>query len=262
MSYPQPSADNYALNGYQFFRLNTLLSSPADIYESTQSGLAFAIGPDSDVSRATIAYYDDQDTQYPRTFLNQFTITTSRTFVGRIDAQNQEAYSPSKRPARILIWSDETYDPLYVPSAAVGYAAGDHVLRITPRIDVIQYFTAQPSLGSRRADRSYDFSFYESDSKASWIIIPTWGRKFGYVSVKNFNTALAYTFRVIGVNYTQVGAALETVIYSGALAVGAQKDVNSFLGAGATAGMFDAIALSITSDGGPSPCHVFLSDEP
>ena len=60
MSYPQPSADQYAIKGYQFFRLNTLLTSPGDIYQSQQSGHAFAIGPESDISNVNVAYFDDQ----------------------------------------------------------------------------------------------------------------------------------------------------------------------------------------------------------
>ena len=71
MSYPQPNADQYAINGYQYFRLNTLLSSPGDIYESAQSALAIALGPESDISRVAVAYYDDQ---VPTTFTNQTVI--------------------------------------------------------------------------------------------------------------------------------------------------------------------------------------------
>lgn len=267
MSYPQPSADGYALNGYQFFRLNTLLSSPGDIYESTQSSQAFALGPDSDISRVNVAYYDDQaiNPSNPAlaTFMNQATVAPSRSFLGRIDAQNQETYSPSKRPARILIWSDDIWDPSYVPSAAAGYAAGDHVLPITPRLDVLQYFQAQPGLNPRRSDKQYDFTFYEGDSKATWIVIPAYGRKYGYVSCLNKNLALAYTFRVIGVTYSLTGVATETVIHSGALALNASVTVSDFLGnAPSPSGSFDALVISITSDGGASPCRVYLSDEP
>ena len=50
MSYPPPNPDNYALNGYKFFRLNTPLTSDGDMYESAQGGQGFAIGPQSDLS--------------------------------------------------------------------------------------------------------------------------------------------------------------------------------------------------------------------
>jgi hypothetical protein len=266
MSYPQPSADNYALNGYQYFRLNSPLSSAGDIYESTQSGQVFAIGPDSDISRVNVAYFDDQSINAVNptrsTFMNQVTISPSRAFVGRIDAQNQEKYSPSGRPGRIMFWPDDIWDPTYVPSAAVGYVNGDILLPIVPRLDVVQYFTSQPGLNPRRSDRQYDFTFYK-DSTQNWIIVPAYGRKYGYVSCLNKNPTTAYTFRVIGVTYSLTGDATETVIHSAALAAGAHVAVSNFLGnAPSPSGSFDALAISVTPYQGFSPLRVYLSDEP
>jgi len=61
MSYPPPNPDQYALNGYKFFRLNTPLISDGDMYESQQGANGFAIGPDSDISKVNIGYFDEQN---------------------------------------------------------------------------------------------------------------------------------------------------------------------------------------------------------
>lgn len=272
MSYPQPNANRYAINGYQFFRLNTLLSSPGDIYESEQSGLALCLGPESDVSKVACAYYDDQ----VQTFINSTVIDPSRTFVGRLDARNDARYQPANRPGRILFWSADLYDPGYIPSATVGYAAGDPILRITPRLDVLQYFQSPSSLAPRRADKEYKFEDYTLSTQQSWLIFPCYGRKYGSIVCTNRNTKIDgsedFTFRVIGVNYAapkSSGAPTtqEVVIYSGTLAVGDTKVVSGFLGSGAA--MYDAIVVSVHQypslleiDTNRVPLRVYLSDEP
>lgn len=270
MSATQPSANRYAINGYQFWRLNTLIQSPGDIYESEQSGLAFALGPESDVSKVAVAYYDDQ----VPTFINTTLIDPSRSFVGRLDARNDARYQPANRPGRVLIWPADNYNPDYTPSAAVGYAGGDVVERILPRLDVLQYFTDPPGILPRRADREYRFESYKPATGARWIVLPTYGRKFGSITVTNRNASLAFTFRVVGVNYaapTALGNPTDTevVIYSGALAVGATKVVKGFLGAGSdtNAAMYDAIVVCITcATGDPDsdrvPLRAYFSDEP
>jgi hypothetical protein len=261
VSYPQPNADQYALNGYQYFRLNTLLSSPGDIYESAQGALGFALGPESDISRVAIAYFDDQ---VPTTMTNQTVISPDRSFVGRVDARNEVTYQPSGRPGRVLMWSGDIYDQTYVPSAAVGYVPGQPILRIRPRLDVLQYFRDMPSLVPARVDRQYDFQSYQLVLGTNWIVVPTYGRRYGYVQIANRPTVppVAPTFRVIGVNYG-IGPVfhMETVIFSGALAPGAQINVNDFLGAGGIgSGMYDAVVF--TAEGDHMPMRVYLSDKP
>ena len=97
MSYPQPDSNQYAIKGYQFFRLNTLLTSPGDIYESAQSGHSIAIGPESDLANINVAYFDDQ----VETFMQRTTISPLRAFVGRIDARNDAVTAPVERRARL-----------------------------------------------------------------------------------------------------------------------------------------------------------------
>jgi hypothetical protein len=153
MSYPPPNPDQYAINGYKFFRLNTPLISDGDMYESAQGAQGFAIGPDSDISKVNIGYFDDQ---VPR-LLNQIAITPERAFPGLILARNESSYQPSGRPGRILIWSDELYNPTWSPSFI------DIAGRIdfeVPVMDIVQYFApAASSMNSGRNDKEYWYEF-------------------------------------------------------------------------------------------------------
>ena len=178
MSYPQPDANKYALNGFKFFRLNTPLTSDGDIYESAQGAQGFAIGPDSDISKVNIGYYDEQ---VPR-FLNQIAITPERAFPGLIPARNEVNYVPSNEPGRILIWSDELYNPTWDPNFVDVSARIDFEV---PVMDVIQYFApAAQAMNQGRNDREYWYDFIAAPAAQvgftnAWVlVIPYYGRRF------------------------------------------------------------------------------------
>lgn len=261
MTFPQVQPDQLAVNGSQFFRINTLLSSPGDMYESTQGGLAFVLGPDSDVDRVNVAYFDPN---VAGTLLNKFTVDSRRPFVGRISAQLDQTYQPSGRPGKILIWPDDLFNPSYVPGATTGFTAGDNLITIAPRLDVIQYFDNPPTLESCRADKEYNLQTYVSSPvKPTWIVIPTYGRRYGSVAItNNGHSGAGFTFQVIGVRYAYESGAgtqetQETIIQTDTIAPGAQVVTNNFLGAGG--GMYDAIVVN-SGDSGPVPMRVYLSD--
>lgn len=177
MSYPQPNFDQYALNGYKFARLNTPLTSDGDIYESQQGAQGFAIGPDSDISKVNIGYFDDQ---VPR-FMNQVAITPERSFPGFFAARNEVNYVPSNRPGRILIWSDELYNNTWNPNFID--VAGRIDFEV-PVLDVVQYFApAAQSMNSGRNDKEYWYDFIPAppsvDAPNAWtLVIPFYGRRF------------------------------------------------------------------------------------
>lgn len=187
MSYPQPNADSYALNGYKFFRLNTPLISDGDVYESAQGAQAFAIGPDSDISKVNIAYFDDQ---VPN-FVNQFAISPERSFPGLVAARNEVDYVPSNRPGRILLWSDELYNPTWSPSFID--VAGRIDFEV-PVMDVIQYFAPSGlSTNQGRNDREYWYDFLNAPADEvypnSWVlVIPFYGRRFFTMNFKSDET--------------------------------------------------------------------------
>lgn len=256
MSYPQPESTTYAVNGYPFFRLNTLLTSPGDIYESEQGALAFVLGPDSDVARVQINYFDNQ----VETFVNQTVITTDRSLVGQIAARMSDTYAPAGRPGRILLSPVDLYDPNYRPTGILPNV--DTLQFITPVLDVIQYFSTPPTLVPKRNDRVYRFQEIELPSGASYIVVPYWGRKFGSVRVTNLTTG-DLTWTLLGVDYymNTTHAGLETTIDTGTLATGTQR---LSLVKAETNGMFDALVIKVhaVSPDGPTPIQITLSDTP
>ncbi len=202
MSYPQPNFDQYALNGYKFARLNTPLISDGDIYESAQGAQGFAIGPDSDISKVNIGYFDDQ---VPR-FLNQFAITPDRPFPGLVAARNEVTYQPSGRPGRTLIWSDELYNNTWSPSFI------DIAGRIdfeVPVMDVIQYFApAAAAMNSGRNDKEYWYDFLNAPANEfgpnAWVlVIPFYGRRFFSMNFVSDATVQVATINVsiLGLHY-------------------------------------------------------------
>lgn len=259
MSYPQPNADAYALGGAGFFRLNTLLSSPGDIYESEQGSAGLALGPDSDIANVNVAYYDPQ---FAGNFMQFATISPQRSLVGTVAARNDAQYAPSGRPGRIMFWIDDIYDPSFRPRS---FNSGtDSIQFVAPRLDVIEYFSPQASLVTPRNDKSFVFQNYIV-SGTLFIVVPYYGRKYCYVNFTNRNTVLPNTFGILGVNYciTQDNTLnpyhQESTIRAPA-AVAAGGSVSLVVRA-ANQGMFDALVFSV-NEAGPAPLRIIMSDVP
>ena len=173
------SADAAVVSGSDFFRLNTLLTSPGDIYESAQGSHAFAVGPDSDIAAINV-YYLDADAPGA---MNSFQVSPDRAFVGTVPALTEQNYAtPTPIPGRVLISPSDIYNPTWRPT---GFDSADDVINfVTPVLDVIQYFTEQPGLVSQRVDRSYEFDAVSprgsgSPTGVGWIVLPAYGRKSG-----------------------------------------------------------------------------------
>jgi hypothetical protein len=249
MSYPPPNPDQYALNGYKFFRLNTPLISDGDMYESQQGANGFAIGPDSDISKVNIGYFDDQ---VPR-FLNQIAITPERAFPGLILARNEVNYVPSNRPGRILIWPDELYNPTWNPNFI------DIAGRIdfeVPVLDVVQYFApAGLAMNAGRSDKEYWYDFIAAPPAAmgvlnAWtIVIPFYGRRYASLTWQN-DQAVDVHMIIIGLHYkpgTANTAAIQTPLRDTVVLVGTP---NTEIILGTQDGTFDALAVEFFSEAG------------
>jgi hypothetical protein len=263
VSYPQPSADDYAIRGYQYFRLSTLLTSPGDIYESAQSGHGVAIGPESDLANINVAYFDDQVS----TFLQRTSISPARAFVGRIDARNDAVYTPANRAAKILIWAADIYDPNYRPIAkpAAFNGATDAINFVAPRLDVIEYFKPMGPVTPGRDDREFSFQNYPVVLGRYYLVLPYYGRKYAYIEITNREAIGATTFGVVGVNYaitqndTTTPYHQETTLQAPTVIAGGGGQLTKIIRA-STDGMFDALVLSLTS-AGPAPLRVVMSDD-
>lgn len=250
MAYPQPDANQYAIKGYPFFRLQTPLVSPGDIYESEQGALALALGPESDVARATVYYYDDQ----LATRMNAVDISQDRLLAGKIFARNDALYIPSQRKGRILIAVDNLYDPLWRPRSFS--VDNDAIEFVNPILDVLQYFSDPPNIAPQRADKRYlfqDFDFIPGDG-SFYLVLPYWGRRYAYIQLQNAsNTGDVATVSVLGVNYAitddsvPVNAELfhqqTTLLPATNLAQGVHL-TNPLIVTAGTQGMFDAIVIS------------------
>lgn len=260
MTYPQPSATDYATHRYGFFRLNATLSSPGDIYEAAQSANAFAIGPDSDIANAVAVYIDDYaDTT---TLMQQIAFSANRAVVGSIYEREDVRYMPADRSGRILLYCNDIFDPNFRPDTFD--PDNDTIEIVTPVLDIMQYFAPQPSLGPARVDRRYYFQDYQVFAGAQWLVLPFYGRRYGSIRFKNTSTGAA-AISVYGVNYgitPHFGVPLAersnqetTLLGPTALAAGGRKDV---LVLASVNGSFDAIAISTNVN--PMAISITFSD--
>lgn len=183
MSYPQQNANDAVVKGADLFRLNTLLASPGDIYESSQGANAMALGPDSDIAEVNVTYFDAQQPLG----INNVVLSTSRSMVGKLDVNNTPAaYLPAGRPGKILIAPANLWNPNFVPGNSLFNVDIDTQILETPRLDVIQYFHNQPSLVPQRRDKTYTFQSVpvsNTDASVSYVTIPFYGRKYAHVTM-------------------------------------------------------------------------------
>lgn len=258
MSYPQPSSNEYAIKGVQYFRLLTGLTSPGDLYESEQSCHALALGPLSDVANVNVAYFDSQ--MVP-TFVALTQVGPPRSVTGRIDARNEETYSPSQRPGRIMLWPSDLYDPSFLPTTFD--PAQDSLTFITPVLDVIEYFSPQQSLVPLRNDKTYRFPQIETAAiRDSYLVLPYWGRKYACCRIVNSSGA-SLEWTVVGIVYypNDQTKAMEFVIDKD-LAVPTGGTHTSLVRA-AVNGMFDALMIVVNITGASqTPFEVIVSDTP
>lgn len=280
MTYPQPNANQYAANGYQFFRLNTLLQSSGDIYESEQSGLALALGPESDIAKVGVSYFDDQADN----FMGQTVITPDRSFVGRVDSNLNGFYTPAQRPGRILIYPQDLWNSQYIPT---GWETGNTSIVVTPRLDVIEYFANQQSLIQKRNDKVFRFQDLTVDDTVAGIVyvtVPFYGRKFANFKAHvpadaNGAAGLAIEVRGVTVEIIDDNSGFnqyDTFLWGGSGTVTNQRIYQNVIKAGTVdttsttnfkGGMYDLLTFKLTSSevtplDKPVFLEVIVSDTP
>jgi hypothetical protein len=265
--YPQPSANSYAIAGYPFFRLNTRLLTPGDLYTSEQGATAFVIGPESDIANVRIYYLDNQ---LQPGQMNNVLISSDRGVSGPIYAQLDQTYLPSGRPGRILIGVDDIYNPAYVPS---DFTTGDDFQYVQPVLDIIQYFGESPSITPQRNDKTYDFQTTLGatvDTKATYYVLPYYGRRYASIAMQNLG-ADAVNLSITGVNYTIKPTATtppaQEIAIQTVVSVASAATHTNRITAG-THGMFDALVIRMKDAAGspsaapPVTLRVVLSDVP
>lgn len=252
MTYPQPSSNSPALNGQKYLRLNAPLVSPGDIYQSEQSGLAFAVGPESDIARVNLNYYDDQVANK----LNQISISNRAPFVGLIQARTTDKYPISSVPGRILFSSGDIVPDLRLSQ----YYPNTTSMMIPPVMDVVQYF-APPSSGlyPGRNDRNYYFQDFPVSTTFN-LFVPYYGRAWGQIQVRDPG-AIGVTLAIIGINWGLGINSNNVKTLRGAAAIGA--GVNQIIES-TVDGDFDYIELQFAAGNGVDklPTRILFSDVP
>ena len=265
MAYPQPDADKYSIGGQKFWRLNTPLSSDGDIYESQQGAGGFAIGPDSDIAKVNIAYFDDQ----VEGFMNQIAISPGRPFAGTMYARNEALYVPSKRPGRFLIWPDDLYDSTWRITGDFNVDPNNRIDFITPVLDVVQYFSPI-GLNAGRNDKKYQYNTIPVPDVGGIyvLVVPYYGRRYANFFFSSTVGPLSEV-AIYGLNYSQSGDIPfpdNLKALRAHAAVAANAPFNDEILA-STDGMYDALVIKITPGNGtftnvsPIQMRIVTSDQ-
>lgn len=245
MTYPQPNANKYALNGQSFFRLHTALATDGDIYQSEQGAHAFAVGPESDIARVNVAYYDEQQDR----FMDQVVISPDRPFIGAIGAYNDKGYAPSSVPGRTLMWPDELYNTNWRPTN--WEVAAVRVDFIAPVIDIVQYFSPGPITNGQRNDKVYHYERLPlNGAEFYYLVVPWYGRRFASVKLYNDSGGNFSGWAISGLNYREVidplapddSATIKSIVASAAVNDATTSDN---VVKASTSGMFDALLLQL-----------------
>jgi hypothetical protein len=205
MTFPQTSAETAIQNGQQYWRLFTELESSGDIFEAPVSARAVVIGPDSDISRVDLTYYDAQSAN----LTNQMIISIDKPLVGRVDALFSTPYQSGDR-ARVLLSTADLLPPTnYLPQ---GFNVGNDILEVVqPRIDLYYYTNEQPTFIPPRSDRFHLFEqlpFVGTFDEDIWYVIPFYGRRFAECTFKSLGvvSAPALGIEVFGANFSNIVA--------------------------------------------------------
>lgn len=245
--YPQLPASTEVIEGNEFYRLFTPLQSGGDAYELDVGALAFALGPQSDLSAVRLTYYDPSQPNQ----INSAVVGIDTPFSGRLDAFASIKIPVANTQARIIVTPEDLWNNNWYPTILA-----EDVNYIKPKIDLISYLTPPIALPMRRAD------FVERGrlnisvgSTAYRIAVPFYRRKFAEIIIRNNSVGVAgLTCDIIGVTFTTDGvapyalgnfiAAETPITTAGAIAAGAGA-VTTFQVRASTLGLFDYLMIRI-----------------
>jgi hypothetical protein len=220
VSYPQAPASIEVNQGQEFYRLYTRLISSGDVYEMDVSAKAFCIGPQSDVARAKITYYDPAISGNAQSFI----VGVGDPFVGRIDSIQNSKYASANIGARIIITPEDllgnSTDILNNPLFSVN--ALDWVIKPNPFIDVLGYLSQPPFLPAKRASRYFrgilPINSQGAGTGVSWMLIPWYGRTFASIKFTNlFSSDISIS--IFGASVLPTGANNGTTLHSNAIQI-------------------------------------------
>jgi hypothetical protein len=246
--FPQPLASQEVLEGQQFFRLYTPLQSGGDAYELDVGALAFALGPQSDLSAVRLTYYDPGQPNQ----VNSAVIGIDTPFIGRIDALASLNYPVANTRARIIATPEDLWNNNWVPTLLA-----EDLNYIRPRLDLISYLT--PPVGPppmKRADFVERGRVQIDVANSSYLIaVPFYRREYAELRIRNRTAApiATMTVDVIGVHFSTDGISpayssavvAENPIVTASPVAAAADSVSTFRILGSSFGLFDYLLFRI-----------------
>lgn len=244
--FSNPDFAAYVTQSFEFGRINQYLASAGDIFEASVSCKAVGLGPNSDLSRVQVGYFDPQ---VPDSSMALGLITPARALALPLPATPVTGrYQPQQTPGRILIWSGDRYDSTYDPSGA-----GPLVFE-RPIIDVVQYFADPPeSIEGQRADKEYYYARMPAfgGDNSLFLLIPFYGRRYACCNFENAaGVDVAITISGLDFVITPASFPLTQLIAPFTLSDGSasQQIIRA-----ATHGIHDYLQIQFNPTGDPGP---------
>lgn len=192
MSAFQTTASQAILKGQEVWRLTKKVESPGDIFEQDVGALAVAIGPDSDIAKVKVTYYDSVSDSPNK--LSQGIVGIDAPFAGRLDALLATTIPGTAKgalkpfPARILFSLDNIVDPNFeIP--VTGEEDDSNTFRAETVLDLLSY-VADPRgvVPQRRPNKQIDFDNAPPAAGAVTgdinFVVPYFGRRSASILVK------------------------------------------------------------------------------
>lgn len=198
MSYPQTTPVQATLQNQDFWRLLTNIESSGDIYEANTSARGFCIGPESDIARAAITYPDPTQ---PTQMMTQ-EVGIGKALVGGVSSNLNEKYATGQTSRVLISLKDLMYPPNY---RVIGPSTDAEMIYFPPVLDLIQYLQSTPNISPGRNDKTYRFNgAFSATSEAEGYVamIPFFGRRFFYATMKNRTNGTTVACTFFGINFS------------------------------------------------------------
>jgi hypothetical protein len=222
----QTMASEEVLRGQEYWRLTQALESSGDIFEIDVSAKGLAIGPDSDVGRVNVTYYDPS----VESNIRSVSVGVGNPFSGRLDSLNATPIAGTgdpptvpQTPARLLIHLNDIVDNAYQPYDQVG--PNPLIIRVQPIIDFFTFLSDPTELPRERSDKTSLFSvaFNTDVNSVTYYMVPYYGRRFARATLTN-QSGLVGTgdqqLRLRGIRLNQGAATVSGGNVSGQLDLG------------------------------------------
>lgn len=200
--FPQTKASTRVQRSQDFWRLQTDVLHHGEVYEIDTSAKVFAIGPESDVPRVQLAYFDPQQQGQ----VSLATVSIEQPFIGRLDALLGETFPAGRVPGQILATPDILLNPNH-RSRGITTINESWIL---PRFDLLGYIREPNHLPTKRSDFVHRGNLWvrEPDSGGTaehTILVPWYGRRFFEITFQAFDPQQpTENVEILGATFTRL----------------------------------------------------------